>query len=135
MIADISNIAFTADELDELDDLILSATPKKKLDGKGKGKGKEIVIEHRESPVPVGLILQVTEVICKCCGGRERLAQGVLIKYTYRGGFVKRPLSPTNELDQARMMNRKEGSREMEMGEKEIPHCAKCSALILNDWK
>ena len=133
---------FTEQELAELDALLGSVTidPVKKTKAKAV-KSKPVVkqsapVPHLETPVPVGLVLLVERILCTCCLKREKRVLGVMVKYSYKGAVVKKPLNEMTGCDYSRLVNEKRGIRETEEGEiKEVVKCAECSETSLRMWE
>jgi len=135
---------FTLDELDELDALLdagaVTKMVKAKSAGTGakavkSGKGEAVPVRSLEAPVAVGLVLMTELRVCRCCKKAETLVTGVLVKYSYKGGVAKRPLGVLTEVDYAKLMDTKSGTREIEARDKvEIEKCADCSAESLRMW-
>lgn len=131
---------FTEQELADLDALLGAVTinpVKKAKAGKGKPTVKQPApVPHMETPVPVGLVLLVERTLCTCCLKREKRVLGVMVKYSYKGAVVKKPLNEMTGCDYSRLVNEKKGTRETEEGEiKEVVKCAECSEASLRMWE
>lgn len=131
---------FTEQELADLDALLglVTINPEKKAkSAKGKPTIKQPAsVPHLETPVPVGLVLVVERTLCTCCQKKEKRVLGVMVKYSYKGAVVKKPLNEMTGCDYSRLVNEKRGTRETEEGEiKEVVKCAECSETSLRMWE
>lgn len=131
---------FTEQELAELDKLLGAGTSnpvKAAKSGRGKLSVKQPVpVPHLETPIPTGLVLLVERTLCTCCLKKEKRALGVMVKYSYKGAVVKKPLNEMTGVEYSRLVNEKKGTREVEEGEvREVVKCAECSETSLRMWE
>ncbi len=137
---------FSASELAELDAILenlgttvvgrkVAGMVKGKVTGKGKNAAPAPV-EHRDSPVAVGLVMMTEGRVCGCCKKAETLVKGIMVKYTYKGATIKKPLNTLTEVDYNRLVKTKSGTREIEEGAvQEVAKCAGCSEESMKLWK
>jgi hypothetical protein len=133
---------FSESELAELDAILETTIVGRKAQGllKAKvGKGKNAApapVEHRDSPVAVGLVMMTEGRVCGCCKKGETLVKGIMVVYSYRGATIKKPLSTLTEVDYNRLVKTKSGTRDVEDGVvQEIEKCADCSGTSLRMWE
>ncbi len=137
---------FSASELAELDAILenlgttvvgrkVAGMVKGKVTGKGKTQ-QAAPVEHRDSPVAVGLVMMTEGRVCGCCKKAETLVKGIMVKYSYKGATIKKPLNTLTEVDYNRLVKTKSGTRDVEDGEiQEVAKCADCSEASLKLWK
>lgn len=135
---------FSDSELAELD-AILGATIvgrkahgllKAKVGKGGKSAAQVAPVEHRDSPVAVGLVMMTERRLCGCCKKGETLVKGIMVVYSYRGATIKKPLNTLTEVDYNRLVTSKSGTRDVEDGAvQEIEKCADCSGTSLRMWE
>lgn len=121
---------FDDSDFDNLEAL-LTVSPRKAKSAETKPVA---TVTRLETPVAFGIVLSLTESVCKCCKIPERLVVGRFIKYHFKGGVSIRPVNQANVLDFERIEKSGKG-REVEIvGKVEIPACAVCSAEMLRAW-
>jgi DNA-binding transcriptional MerR regulator len=89
---------------------------------------------YMESPVPVGLVLRAEKAICPRCSEEKRKILGMMIKYSYKGAVLLKPVNEVNKLDAEKLQAMGEEVRELSEETVEGSICAKCSNHVIELW-